>query len=357
MLNVIFALFLTPFIPTWSFGNASQLISEAVQHKTSTVCIQTDESACDARPAVLGEQKQKEEGANQNEGFNNYNLFPIDKALASGFVPVKKANAANIRLWAGSSVAIDAESGTILDYYNGRKHSQIASLTKMMTAVLALENIKDLNEEVTISPDALGRAGTIVGCPTSTFCNGERMVPGEKIKAIDLLRAMLMNSANDAAAALGIHIAGTEKDFVKMMNQKAQDLGLKDTHFCTASGLEIDGQEDQCYSSAYDIARIAAYSFQYKPIWDIMQTPDGKFYSTDGKYEHVLKNTDMLLDNFPECIGGKTGFTPLAGRSLLMGAVDPTRRHKIIAVVLNDEYRWDDMRTLVNWVFDNYKWQ
>lgn len=350
MLNIIIALLLAPFLPAWSYGNASYLLTDALREKTGTVCVQNNDFACNQWPKVLDEQKQ--EG-----GFNNYDLFPIDKALASGFIPVKVASASDIRLWADSSVAIDAESGTLLHYYNGRKHMQIASLTKMMTAVLAVEKIKDLDENILIGKDSLGRAGTIVGCPTSTFCNGQRLIEGEKVKAVDLLKATLMNSANDAAAALAIHVSGSEKNFVKLMNKKAEDLGLKDTRFCTASGLEIDGQEDQCYSSAYDIARISAYSLQHQIIWDIMRIPEGKFYSADGKYKHELKNTDLLLDNVPNCLGGKTGFTPLAGRSLLLGATDASRKHKVIAVVLNDEYRWDDMRALVSWVFNSYKWQ
>lgn len=284
-------------------------------------------------------------------------LFPVDKALASGFVPVRKNNSPDLKIWAGSSVAIDVDSGTLLHYDNGRNRTQIASLTKLMTAVLTVENVRNLEEVTTITPEGLYLAGTVVGCPRTGFCPSNRMYVGEKVKVVDLLKATLMNSANDAAASLAIYIAGSEKNFVNMMNEKAKQLGLKDTNFCTASGLEIDGKEDQCYSSAYDIARIAAYSLQYDEIWDIMRIPEGRFYSQDGKYMHELKNTDLLLDTLPNCIGGKTGFTPLAGKSLLLGATDPGEKHRIIAVILNDENRWEDMRALTNWVFDNYKWQ
>lgn len=289
--------------------------------------------------------------------FEVKNLFPVGKAFAAGFVPMKNGDARDVKLWAGSSVAIDVDSGTVLHYDDGRKKVQIASLTKMMTGVLVVEHIADLNEEVLISKEALNLPGTVVGCPTSVFCNASRMHVGEKVKAIDLMRAMLMNSANDAATALGIHIAGTPEKFVEMMNKKAETLGLKDTHFCTPSGLEIDGQEDQCYSTAYDIARIAAYSMQYDVIWNTMRISEGKFYSTDGKCEHALKNTDILLDTLPNCIGGKTGFTPMAGKSLMLGISDESKKHKVVAVVLNDESRWEDMKILTNWIFENYRWQ
>ncbi len=272
-------------------------------------------------------------------------------------LPVRKKDTKEIKLWASSSVAIDVDSGTILHYDNGRKNIQVASLTKMMTAVLAVENIKDLNEEVVITSEALNVVGTVVGCPTSVFCNANRMYRGEKIKAIDLLKATLMNSANDSATALAIHIAGTPEKFVSMMNEKAREFGLRDTNFCTPSGLEIDGKESQCYSSAYDIARIAAYSMKHDIIWNIMRTKEDQFYSTDGRYMHQLKNTDILISEMDNCLGGKTGFTPLAGKSLLLGTVDPTGKHKVISVILNDEYRWDDMRYLIDWIYKSYEWK
>ncbi|MCX6762107.1 MAG: hypothetical protein NTY33_04710 [Candidatus Moranbacteria bacterium] len=312
---------------------------------------------------VLGEEKtvainnedvpeKKPDATTQNKDYS-----PFDVASSTGLVPQRKPNCQDLKMWAGSSVAIDVDSGTILHYDNGRKQTQIASLTKMMTAILTIENIPDLNAEVTIKKEGLHVDGTVVGCPTSVFCNGNRMYAGEKVHAIDLLKAMLLNSANDAATSLGIYISGSPDAFVEKMNQKAKDMGLVDTHFCTPSGLEIDGRENECYSSAYDIARIAATSMQYELIWDIMKIPEGQFYSTDGKYMHLLKNTDMLLGNVSNCLGGKTGFTPLAGKSLLLGSTDPTGKHKVITVLLNDEKRWDDMKSLLNWVYNNYTWK
>jgi len=210
---------------------------------------------------------------------------------------------------------------------------------------------------VIIPREALILPGTKVGCPATGFCPSNRMFTGEKVKVINLLKAMLMNSANDAATALAIHIGGSEEKFVEMMNEKAKSLGFIDTNFCTPSGLEIDGRESECYSTAYDIARIASYSLRHTIIWDIMKIKEGRFYSCDGTYMHELKNTDMLLETLPNCLGGKTGFTPLAGKSLLTGAVDETGKNKIIAVILNDPERWDDMESLIGWVFDNYEWK
>lgn len=344
MINAILTLIFIHFIPVIFIANAGNL------DVPKNLTLKGQE--------VLGETKKGDQDFSQKsqDDLGRCDLSPSTQSPVS-YTPLRKKGIADMKLWAGSSVVIDVDSGTLLHYDNGRKRTQIASLTKMMTAILTVENIKDLDEEVTITSNALNVPGTVVGCPTSVFCNGNRMVKGEKVKAIDLLRVMLLNSANDAATALGDHIAGSPDKFADMMNDKAKKMGLKDTHFCTPSGLEIDGQENQCYSSAYDIARIAAYSLNYNLIWDIMRMTDGKFYSTDGKYEHDMKNTDLLLDSIPNCLGGKTGFTPMAGKSLLLGSVDSSRKHRIIAVLLNDENRWEDMTKLVNWVFSSYEWK
>lgn len=259
---------------------------------------------------------------------------------------------------AHASVVIDADTGTILHYSEGRTHRQIASLTKLMTAVLVMENIKNLDEEVTIDEEPVYAEGTKIGCPRSGYCISPRLKVGEKITVRSLLEAMLMNSANDAAIALGKHMAGTQDDFANVMNKKAQDLGLVDTHFCTPSGLEPDGRESECYSSAYDIARIAAYSLRYDTIWKIARLPNNTVVtSVDGKIQHTILNTDQLLNEIPNIIGSKTGFTPLAGYSLLMIVADPSTKHRIVSVLLDDTSRWQDIRTAISWTFGAYAWK
>jgi D-alanyl-D-alanine carboxypeptidase (penicillin-binding protein 5/6) len=340
-----------PFVPAPLYADLPDLVAD-------NAC-QREAGICQAAPIVEGASEFRDDKEPQKDKahFNEPGLFPVDVASASSLLPAKKAGAADIKIWAGSSVAIDVDSGTILHYDNGRRRTQIASLTKMMTAVLVMEKVKDLSEEAVVTNEALLRAGTIVGCPASNFCPSNRMYAGEKVRVVDLLKATLINSANDAAAALAIYVAGSEKKFVEMMNQKARELGLKDTNFCTASGLEIDGRESECYSSAYDIARIASYSLKYETIWEIMRIPAGQFYSTDGKYMHELKSTDLIMESTPNYLGVKTGFTPLAGKSLLAGAMDATGKHRIIAVILNDAKRWEDMKTLTDWIFESYNWQ
>ncbi len=271
-----------------------------------------------------------------------------------GYLPQRKKSYYDTKISASSSVVIDVDSGTILYYKEGRLQTSIASLTKLMTAIVVMENVKNLDEEVIISQEETLVDGTKVGCPSSVYCVDERLHKGEKITVKSLLMAMLLNSANDAAVALGDHVAGSQKEFAKLMNKKAENLNLSDSKFCNPSGLD----EENCHSSAYDLARITAYSMKYDLIWKIFKLPEAEIESSDGKYIHHLKNTDLLLGQIPNCLGGKTGFTYNAGKSLMMAAADPqTGAHKIIAVVLNDDDRWDDMAKLINWTFENYEWK
>lgn len=264
---------------------------------------------------------------------------------------------------AHASVVIDGDTGTILHYANGRDHRQIASLTKLMTAILVLEKVPDLDEEVTIDEEAVYSEGTKIGCIVSGNCATKRLVIGEKISVRSLLQAMLMNSANDSAIALAKHVSGTQIDFVGLMNAKAKNLGLTDTHFCTASGLDLDDEDaaSKCYSSAYDIARIAAYALRFDTIWKIARMPsDSTIVSTDGKIKHTIINTDRYLDQNNlafNLIGTKTGFTPLAGYSLLTIVTDQSMKHRVVAVVLDDPQRWQDTKNMLSWTFDSYTWQ
>ncbi|EKE10650.1 MAG: hypothetical protein ACD_15C00221G0002, partial [uncultured bacterium] len=205
----------------------------------------------------------------KQERISLENVLPVAQ-----YQPVRKEDAGDLVLpEAHASLILDAESGTILHYDNGKQRRQIASLTKMMTAVMVMEKVEDLDEEATIDADTIRTIGTVVGCPNTGICISQRLVAGEKITVRSLLKAMLMNSANDSARALAKHVGGTEKEFVSMMNRKAKEMGLKDTNFCTASGLEPDGREHECYSTAYDIARIAAYALKFPEIWETFKLP------------------------------------------------------------------------------------
>lgn len=296
-------------------------------------------------------RKIKDVNKNTNLSFESL-LMPQPDA------PIKKKGVGNFYVGARSAIVIDVDTNTILHYQEGKNEMAIASLTKMMTAILVIEELEDLEDEiVTIDKEAVMVEGTKVGCPRSGYCISNRLRLKEEISAQSLLEAMLMNSANDAAVALGIYIADSQEKFAKMMNDKAKGLGLHNSNFCNPSGLDDDDRPGACYSSAYDLARITAYSLRYDEIWDIMKIKEKDIYSEDGQIIHHIVNTDILIDQLPNCLGGKTGFTYEAGKSLMTTAHHPTNKdHKIVAVILDDLQRWEDMKSLINWSFSAYTW-
>lgn len=291
---------------------------------------------------------------------NPQELIPVlqeNRSLTSSFRPVKKEYALNLAISsAHAAVILDADSGTILYDRNASEHRQVASLTKMLTSLITVERVKNLEEPATIGEE-IYLEGTRVGCPRTGFCNGERLHIGEQVTVHNLLRAALMNSANDAATALGKHIGGTPDGFAKIMNARVRELGLTDSHFCTPSGLETDGHETDCYSTAHDMAIIASEALKHPILWEIMRGEKMKFTSVDGKYEHEIFNTDELLGQFPNLLGTKTGFTPLAGRSLLAAATNDDGKHPVVAVVLDDVTRFENIRSMFHWSFGTFDWQ
>ncbi|QQS15949.1 MAG: D-alanyl-D-alanine carboxypeptidase [Candidatus Moraniibacteriota bacterium] len=277
---------------------------------------------------------------------------------AAEFRPIRKEGVYDLALpSAHASVVMDAESGIVLQEKNSHEERQIASLTKLMTAILVVEHTQNLDEPVKIDEEMIAVEGTRIGCPRTGFCNGVRLHVGEEISVRSLLMAMLMNSANDAAQSLAKHTAGSVDAFVELMNARARALGLLDTHFCTPSGLEPDGRESSCYSSAFDIARIASQALKYDIIWELARTPGTTIISSDGRYSHDIFNTDVLLGEDSHLIGTKTGFTPLAGYSLLAISFDPDRQHKVVSVVLNDPERWTSIKKMFSWAFQSHYWR
>ncbi len=258
---------------------------------------------------------------------------------------------------AHAAIIIDVGSGNILFEQKAHDQRQIASLTKIFSALLVAENVKDFDEPVTITEEALDVDGTKVGCPNSGVCPGNRLVLGEQVSVRNLLKASLMNSTNDAITALGIHVSGSADAFTALMNRRAKELGLTDSHFCTPSGLEIDGHETECYSSAHDIARITAIALNYPALWDIMRIQSETITSVDGVHSHDIVNTNRLLGQIPNLLGTKTGFTPLAGYSLLAAVSDNTGERKVVAVVLDDQERWGSITSMFDWTFQTHEWR
>lgn len=282
-----------------------------------------------------------------------------ERVSSSEFRPIRKAGVGTFAVpTAHAAIILDAGTETALFESSADERRSIASITKLFTAMLVVENVADLDEPVTVTEESVFAEGTRVGCPRSGYCIGERLEIGERISVRNLLKAALMNSANDAAIALAIHVDGSQERFAERMNARAKELGMENSHFCTSSGLELDGREEECYSSARDIAKVAAEALKYDVLWSIMRTEKTTVASVDGARVHEIFNTNQLLGQYPNLVGTKTGFTPRAGYSLLAVAEDPIdRKHRLIAVVLDDVYRWGSIQEMFEWGFGSFEWR
>jgi len=292
--------------------------------------------------------------------IGEYPVFRERRDVTAEFRPVRREGPGRFAVpTAHSAVLLDVATGMSLYEQDADERRAIASITKLFTAMIVVERVDNLEEAVIIDEEIVYSEGTRVGCPRTGYCIGERLHVGERISVRNLLRAALMNSCNDAALALAKHVGGTKEGFTAIMNERAKGLGLENSHFCTPSGLELDDPvaESGCYSSARDIAKVAAYALRYDEIWEIMRTSKTDISSVDGKYVHEIFNTNELLGQYPNLVGTKTGFTPRAGYSLLAVAGDPERgKHRIVAVVLDDYYRWQSIQDMFSWGFSAYEW-
>lgn len=253
------------------------------------------------------------------------------------------AYAAEPEVAAQGAVLIDADTGRVLWGKNENEPMPMASTTKIMTAIIALENA-DLNDIVTISARA-------ASAPEVKM----HLHKGEQIKLEYLVYAMLLNSYNDAAVAVAEHVGGSVEGFCDMMTRKAAELGCTDTVFKTPNGLDAEGH----HSTARDMAMIAAYAVKNDDFIKISNTPQLDVASADGRSVYSLVNKNRLLREFDGAIGVKTGFTGLAGQCFAGAA----RRNGVtlVSVVLasgwgsaGKEKKWTDTKSLLNYGFDNY---
>jgi D-alanyl-D-alanine carboxypeptidase (penicillin-binding protein 5/6) len=241
-------------------------------------------------------------------------------------------------LTAKSSLAFDVQSGAVLYSDNHDEKLPIASLTKLMTAVVAVGKL-DYDSTATITKDDVRVIGTNMG-----------LLPEEKIKVIDLLKGLLISSSNDAAKALARTSAGSEQNFVALMNQKAKALDMYSTHFSNSTGLDSFDN----YSTAHDLTRIVSEFIKNPVLNEIAETKEAEVKSIDGKISHKLITTNKLLLEDPTVIGLKTGFTALAKGNLIIRAKE--NRGEIVTIILNSDDRETDTKKLMEWILAVYKW-
>ncbi len=232
---------------------------------------------------------------------------------------------------------MEAESGRVLFQKNSNEKLAMASTTKIMTAITAIENAKDLDEVFEVSPKAIGVEGTSL-----------YLRQGEKHSLRDLLYGLMLVSGNDASVAIGEKVGGTIEHFVDLMNFTAHKLGAKNTHFENTHGLDEKGH----YTSAYDLAKIASYALKNPTFKEIVSTQNKKIVSESGKTRYLC-NKNKLLRTFNGAIGVKTGFTDNAGRCLVSAAERDGMT--IVCVVLNCGPMFEESANLLEQAFQKYK--
>ncbi|WP_462412082.1 D-alanyl-D-alanine carboxypeptidase family protein [Neobacillus sp. Marseille-QA0830] len=240
-------------------------------------------------------------------------------------VNIPQSAKADATVSASSAVLMEQKSGRVLFEKDAHKKRRIASITKIMTAIIAIESGK-MNQSVKISEKAVRAEGSSI-----------YLKPGTKMKLEDLVYGLMLRSGNDAAVAIAEYIGGSIDGFALLMNQKATEIGMLDTHFSNPHGLD---DSDDHYSTAYDMALLTRYAMQNKTYQKIAGT---KVYRTDNpseNWEYVWRNKNRLLTKYKYATGGKTGYTKLAKRTLVTTASKGDMG--LIAVTLNGPDDWND---------------
>ncbi len=239
-------------------------------------------------------------------------------------------------LSAQSAVVMDANSGRILFSHNAQHKMGMASTTKIMTAITALENA-DINSIATVSPNAYGVEGSSM-----------YLVLDEKLSLENLIWGLMLVSGNDAATAVAEHVSGSVEKFAELMNSTAYKIGATDSNFTNPHGLS----DDNHYTTAHDLAKITAYALKNPKFREIVSTRTKSIPWKDHDYNRHLVNHNKFLTMYDGCIGVKTGFTKATGRCLVT-AVEKDGMC-LVCVTLNAPDDWNDHKTLYDNAFSEY---
>lgn len=242
-----------------------------------------------------------------------------------------------LKITSKAGVVLEQSTGRVLWEKNSKEKLKIASTTKILTAIVVVENI-DLDSKVVISKKAALTGGSTVG-----------LVSGKEVTVKSLLYGLLLKSGNDCAVALAEHVGGNVDEFVNMMNKKAYEIGAKDTHCTNPHGLDTEDN----YSTAYDIAKITCYAKNIDIISKIMNTES--ITVNFGNTAKFLANTNRLLTTYEYCNGGKTGYTAIANRCLVATAKKDNLQ--VVAVILGantTDIRFKEGKELLKYAIENY---
>ncbi len=236
-----------------------------------------------------------------------------------------------------SSIVMDIDSGRILYQNNIHEKRLIASITKIMTAVVAIENA-NLNTKYTAKDEILKMYGTSIYLEYK-----------EKMTLENLLYGLMLRSGNDAAVVIANNVCKNETQFVKLMNKKAKEIGMNDTTFSNSHGLD---EKTKNYSTAYDMALLSRYAYINHEIYrKIVKTK--KYETTTKNKSYLWYNRNKLLSTYEYCTGGKNGYTPSAGRTLVTTAEKNNLR--LTVVTLNDSNEYETHKNLYEYIYSKYQ--
>ncbi len=252
-------------------------------------------------------------------------------------VTVSSAEAEYPQVSAKAAVLIEANSGDLVFEKNADMRLPMASTTKIMTALVALENIPD-DREVEINGNAVGVEGSSV-----------YLKAGEKLSFRDLLYSLMLASANDAAAAIAYECAGGIEEFAALMNEKARELGLENTHFTNPHGLD----HEEHYTTARDLATLTRHAMQNERFKAAVSTLTYQLEREASEGVCLVVNHNKLLRTYEGAVGVKTGFTKRSGRCLVSAAERDGVR--LIAVTIDAPSDWEDHKRLLDFGFASYE--
>ncbi len=256
-------------------------------------------------------------------------------------------------LYARYAVLMDAGTGRVLFSKGGDTEAPMASTTKIMTCILALEN-GNLSDEVSVSGNAASQPEVKLG-----------MAEGQRFLLKDLLYSLMLESHNDTAVAIAEQIGGSVKGFADLMNSKAEELGCTSTYYITPNGLDAEDENGIHHTTARDLARIMMYCIMESPAKDrfleITRTETYSFTDCDGSRTYTCTNHNAFLKMMEGALTGKTGFTADAGYCYV-GALKNDDRTFIVALLAcgwpnNKGYKWSDTRKLMTYAIENYSYR
>jgi D-alanyl-D-alanine carboxypeptidase len=256
------------------------------------------------------------------------------------YLPILNSDITEATVNAKSALVYDLHSGRSLYEKDSGLKLPIASLTKIMTAVIVLEHY-NLYDIVSVGNTAI-----------KVDDERQDLYEGEQISVENLLKMMLIESSNDAAYALAQFGVTKNIDFIHEMNKKAIELKMHNSNFLDPAGLN-----DSAYSTAEDLSQLTKFALTYPLIWETLSQRNLVVESIDEKIKHFTKNTNLLLGVIPNIIGGKTGYTDSALGCLILVVEIPGQNDNIVSVVLGSNDRFGDSEKLINWAKTAYRWQ